>query len=87
MWFEDSCHIEDLFFQFSSGFIFSFNSEPGENLIQIETEFFTPRNWQKLFFADFLQLPNLLYPIGWPTKISTKNASLMWWFDLNITKK
>ena len=53
MWFEDSCHVEDLFFQFSSGFIFSFNSEPSENLIQIETEFFTPRNWQKLFFADF----------------------------------
>ena len=54
MWFEDSCHVEDLVFHFSSGFIFSYNSEPGENLIQLETEFFTPRNWPESAFVDFV---------------------------------
>lgn len=72
MWFEDSCHVEDLFFQFSSGFIFSFNSEPSENLIQIETEFFTPRNWTESVLVDFVQLPNPLNHMGWLTIIYKK---------------
>jgi hypothetical protein len=65
MRFEDSRHVGDFLSQCSSCFFFVNNPEPGENLIQMKAEIFTPRNWQNTSFTGFVELADPFYHMGW----------------------